>query len=194
MMTTTIDTVLRTDEPFREFLASIRSDGGSRGRVAHRVLLLGHGARPCREGVRELIRLRLDWMLEKWVQLYQETVAESIILADLMPTASEMAKLLPKPIPTPKVVPIRVHTPKSRKPPRNPFRYRAEGAPYSNVELTPSGKFKARFGTRSKRYATAIEAASASDSYRRGLGRGLLNFRSEIDSRSANTFVLKEAA
>lgn len=78
-------------DTFRNFLASIRGEG-SRGRVAHRVLLMGHGPTPCKEGVRELLRLGLDWMPKQWCALYQGFTGDSsIVLADLWPT--------PEPIP-----------------------------------------------------------------------------------------------
>ena len=94
--------IRNSGDPFRDFLASIRSDGRSQGRVAHRVLLIGFGATPCKEGVAALCKLGLLWIAEKWCTMYSEFSGDdSVKLADLLPgPETKPGKVMPK-IPQP---------------------------------------------------------------------------------------------
>jgi len=174
-----------TADPFRAFLAEHRLEQSTRGRTAHRVLLMGHGARPCKPGVKELIRLGLEHVPAKWISLYTEFSGDrSIVLADLMPPA-ETAKRTAEP----------------------QYRYRADGEPPCGVieiRQTAGVRFAAMKNCIAFRvarriptgnpplFSTVEEACSCHDSMVRARGQGRLNFRTEIDTRSAQ-FILKAA-
>jgi len=131
-------------DAFRDFLAEHRLEQSSRGRVSSRVLKMGFGSTPTKPAVRELLRLKLDWMPAAWLRLYQEFTHDSSVgLTDLMPTESEIAKLLP-----------------SSTAPKKP------GRKFVGVQQTPMGKYQAvldvngtckYLGTFSDAYLAALE-------------------------------------
>jgi hypothetical protein len=182
--------MITEQDSFRAFLTEVRWEASSRGRVARRVLLLGTGATPCQGGVRELLRLGLDWIPIAWLRLYEEHTGDtSIVLADLMPVVIEPKVTAQVKARAPKYTYRESHEPyvgvvKIEQLRRTRYIAAKKYVPFRVTRRIPKGHFEL--------FDSAEAAASAFDSMIRSRGRGgRLNFRTALDEP---TFTLKEAA
>ncbi len=182
-------------DEFREILAARRGERSSFGRMSHRVLLTGAGARPSKRLFAELVRQGCAHYLPLYAATWRAYSDETLDLDSMMPPPPAEPK---KPGPVakekpPKPVKLRVEKPP--KPIRPAFTYRGIDEAFHGVALTPSGKYKARGTTRTVEnkiayvslgiFAVAEDAARAADTFIRSRGHGFLNFNEPNESELA---------